>query len=141
MWYLYRPMANCSVLLPDNTADNCTLEDGEVLLHSETRQVGCDICGCKDGRLRCTHQKDCEVSKNIFTPMVIHVSLSLSFIHKPCRTKKTIQQCPIPVTCVGMSPPVQSVGLMVGTTSPGVLQSTVLAFQLLSSKMGHVRVK
>ena len=71
-------MANCSVLLPDNTTDNCTLEDGEVLLHSETRQVGCDVCGCKDGRLRCTHQKDCEVSKNIFAPMICTYSLILS---------------------------------------------------------------
>ena len=71
----------CSVVRPNNTADNCTLQDGEVIAHSTTRQVGCDVCGCKDGRLKCTQQRDCEVDKRYMRYTSYFIPSTVSYTH------------------------------------------------------------
>ena len=55
---------NCSVVVPQPMQENCTLPDGDLLPHGMLLNVGCDTCGCWDGRLRCTHPHYCHVDED-----------------------------------------------------------------------------
>ena len=59
----YSSSGNCSSVATE-AQENCTYtvsdDDGEeerVLAHGETRMLGCEMCACRNGRLRCTKKK------------------------------------------------------------------------------------
>ena len=49
---------NCSFLISTEPM-NCTLPNGDVLLNGRAMMIGCDVCGCRDGRIECTHSRHC----------------------------------------------------------------------------------
>ena len=60
-------------MLTADAADpaNCTLDDGQVIPHDGTLKIGCEVCGCKNGRVRCTKRRDCKVCVCMITHDII----------------------------------------------------------------------
>lgn len=62
----YSETGDCNVLVASDSQSegpsNCTLEDGRVIPHDGTLKSGCQVCGCKNGRARCTKHRHCKVS-------------------------------------------------------------------------------
>lgn len=51
---------NCTLLVPKDMPDNCSLPSGETLEHKAVMAMDCGMCGCHDGRLRCIHFRHCK---------------------------------------------------------------------------------
>ena len=47
----------CALLVPKNESQNCTTSSGEILEHGTVMEEECEACGCRDGRLKCTHSR------------------------------------------------------------------------------------
>lgn len=67
-------MANCTSVSVEEREADCTLEGGAVVPHGDNRMLGCETCGCRNGKLRCTKKRrGCRVmspspSPSPFTP-------------------------------------------------------------------------
>ena len=54
---------NCSAVVSEAEPENCTHTSGVEIAHGEVAKIGCNNCGCKDGRLKCTGMQRCIENK------------------------------------------------------------------------------